>query len=221
MDDERVVAALRALSSVARLRILRQLGSPRQPSEIRVDGARERRGLRLDRILSRPAVSQHLAVLEKAGLVARGPDGYVIHQQSVFALLVELGALARIHPVVEVDVALTRTRAPETLPASIPPRPRLVLVGAQDERGVYPLQGRGPWRVGRSGEVDVRLWHDPHVSREHLVLTLAGDRLRVHVSPHAKNPVLVDLASVPGGGEADLAPGAVLVVGGSALVFQP
>lgn len=217
--EDRVLPRLRALASPVRLQILRALVVPMRAPDVRVRAAGGRAGLDADRFVGRTTVIEHLDVLEKAGLVRRVGEAYAVDQQSMVALLQDLGDLARLRALVEVDVEETLgARGPE--PHALPPPPR-VLVGNGPEAGrATALTGDGPWRVGRGADVEVPLAHDPHASRLHLVLERSAGGFLARVAPTAKNAVLVDFARVGPGESAELRCGSLLSVGATLLVLQ-
>ena len=223
VDAERLSELLKTLASPVRLRILEALREPTRPVHIRLRAGEERGGLSADRVLSRPAIVQHLQILEAAELVRRvGDEGYVIDQATIFSIVQELGGLARIRAVTSLDVGVTR-EAPPPRAAAPPEGPRLLVVGGPEEGRAFPLSGDGPWTVGRASECSVRIDYDAHVSRLHATIARRRDgALQVTPAPSAKNPLAVDFAPprdpvTP----STLAPGAVLVVGSSRLVYQP
>lgn len=214
-----LAARLQALASPVRLQILRALVVPTRAPDVRVAAARERAGFEPQRFLSRSTVIEHLELLVRAGLVRRIGEQYVVDQQAMVAFLQELGDLARLRALIEVDVEATRaTKA--AAPAPLPPGPRLVLVGGTETGRAFELAGAGPWRIGRSPGSAVPLTHDPHVSRTHVTLERDGEGYRAVVSEAAKNPALVDFAPVAPGASARLQAGSILSVGATLLVLQ-
>lgn len=217
---EELAPLLSALASPVRLRLLQELRSPQLPSELRIPAERDREGLRSDRILSRPAISQHLAALRELALVEKTEDDrYVVNHQRLFSALREVSRLATIRPDVEVDVEETiRTHRA----GSNPPLkgPRLILIGGPREGHVFPLDGTGPWKVGRGRQADVRLDYDPHVSREHACVHEQEDgSFTVEPDPDATNPPLLDFRPIQDE-QAPFLPGSVLAVGSSRLVLK-
>lgn len=216
---EHLIRRLRALSSPVRLQILRALVTPTRAADVRVRAAGERAGLGADRFVARTTVIEHLQVLEEAGLVRRVGDAFAVDQQAMVATLQELGMLANLRALVEVDVETTLA-APQPPKEPLPPMPRLLFGnGPQSGRGVA-LHGAGPWRVGRTPDCDVPLTHDPHVSRHQMTLERVEGGFRCHVAASVRNPVLVDFERVPPGGSCGLRAGSVLLVGATLLVLQ-
>lgn len=220
-DDQtaRLLLRLRALGSPVRLQLLKALVTPSRPTDLRVKAAAERAGLGAERILGRSTVIEHLDTLQDAGLVRRLGETYVTDQQAVVALLQDLGDLARLRALVEVDVEVTRT-APAPLAQPLPVLPRLLVANGPAAGRAVAIEGAGPWRMGRGSECEIALAHDPHVSRVHATLARDAEGFVLRVEPTAKNPVFVDFASIPAGSAARVRPGALISIGATLLVLQ-
>lgn len=217
--EERLLLRLRALASPVRLQILRALVTPSRATNLRVRAAGERAGLGAERFLGRTTLLEHLDIMTDAGLVRRIGDDYATDQQAVVALLQDLGELARLRALVEVDVEETRpSSAPAVQPLPVFPRV-LVLNGPEAGRAVA-LRGHGPWRLGRGSECEVALAHDPHVSRVHAELARRGEAYTLRVSESAKNPIFVDFARLAPGAAQDVRAGSVLSVGATLVALQ-
>ena len=221
-DVAALSALLKTVASPTRMRLLWALRVPKRAAELRIPAEDDRGGFHHDRLLSRTTLIEHLDVLERAGLIERLPDGgsYVTNQQNVFALVENLGRLASIKPVVQVDVDVTRPTQ-SGKPPSLPEGPRLLVVGGPGEGQTLALQGDGPWTLGRGPESDLRLDYDPHVSRLQLLLRRERAGFTVEAVREATNPARLNLAPLSPGQPAPLPPGAVLAAGASRLVFQP
>lgn len=221
VDDasDGLLLRLRALASPARLQILRALIVPTRSQEIRVHAAAERAGLGAERVLGRSTVIEHLDILEAAGLVRRIGDSYAVDQQGMVAFLQDLGALARLRAIVEVDVEATREAKEPTVEPAIAP-PRALVANGPDAGRAFTLAGPGPWRIGRGAECEIVLAHDPHVSRVHATLRRAADGFTIDVARAAKNPLFVDFRAWPPGATAPAHAGAVVLVGASLLALQ-
>lgn len=225
-EDEREVAKLAAVlkvvASPTRLRVLQALRVPKKAADLRIPAEEDRGGLHPERLLSRTTLIEHLDVLQEAGLVERlpGDAGFVVNQQNVFAMVEALGRLARIRPVVEVDVEVTRPQAKAPAPEQ-PTGPRLVLAHGPREGHAFPLGGDGPWMVGRHANADVRLDYDPHVSRQQVVLRKERGGFVVEALRESTNPSRLNFHELAPGHAVPLPAGAVLSVGASRLVFQP
>lgn len=222
VDVGRLERSLKALANPARLQLLKVLRTPRLPSEIRVQAPDKWGGLREDRMLSRSTVAEHVAQLEELGLLRRLDETgqVVVDRQAVFQLVSELGQLAKLRPLVEVDVAETVPVIRQDRPV-MPSGPKLVLVSGPDAGTAFPLEGDGPWRLGRGPEVDLRLSYDPHVSAVHVTVSKAEDGLYwVEALPGATNPARLDFSEFAPGTPRPLIPGCVLSVGSSRFVFK-
>lgn len=216
---ERLLLRLRALASPVRLQILKALVTPARAADLRIRAAGERAGLGAERFLGRTTLIEHLDVLADAGLVRRIGETYATDQQAMVALLQDVGELARLRALVEVDVEVTRAGpAPKLQP--LPRLPRVLVANGPEAGRAFGLEGGGPWRVGRGTECEVPLGHDPHVSRVHVSLQRDDGGFRAHVLPTAKNPVFVDFAQLAAGETRSVRAGALLSVGATLLVLQ-
>lgn len=220
-DDhsDKLLVHLRALASPVRLRLLKSLVSPTRAPDVRVPAGRARAGFEPQRFLGRSTVIEHLEVLVQAGLVRRVGEEYVVDQQGMVALLQDLGALAKLRALIEVDVESTRPAKPP-LDAELPPTPRLTIVSGPEAGRAFGLVGDGPWELGRAPGCDIPLPHDPHVSRLHVLVARAADGFTVRVADVAKNAAWVDFARMEPGALAAVRPGAVVTVGATTLVLQ-
>jgi len=215
----RLMLRLRALASPVRLQLLKALVTPSRAADLRIRAAGERAGLDAERFLGRTTLIEHLDVLAEAGLVRKIGETYATDQQAVVALLQDLGDLARLRALVEVDVEVTRP-APAPLLQALPRLPRVLVANGPAGGRAFGLEGKGPWRVGRGAECEVPLVHDPHVSRVHVSIERDGGGFLARVAPSAKNPVLVDFTQVVPGGSVRMPAGALLSVGATLLVLQ-
>ncbi|HWH08054.1 MAG TPA: FHA domain-containing protein [Candidatus Thermoplasmatota archaeon] len=219
LEAARLLARLRALASPVRLQLLQSLVSPARPHDLRVRAAGGRAGMEAERFLGRSTVIEHLDLLTEAGLVRRVDDAYAVDQQGMVAFLQDLGALARLRAVVEVDVESTLAApSPSNQPVAAPPR--LVVANGPEAGRAFALHGPGPWRVGRLSACEVPLVHDPHVSRLQATLHREGGAFVVEVAPSAKNVARVDFADAAPGARVPLRSGSVLGLGATALVLQ-
>jgi DNA-binding transcriptional ArsR family regulator len=226
IDVERLSTYLKALAHPNRLELLWLLRIPTAASDVQLRPRRRDDVLSAERAISRQAVLQHLESLEEVGVVDRIPDEpgmpqrRVLNQARLFALIEDLRALTLIRPAVRVDVDTTLPQARDATPPW-PAGPKLVLVSGPWEGMVFPLQGPGPWSVGRSRSQDVSLAYDPYVSAEHARLVRGGEgRILLEQLPGARNPCQANFAPLSKGESRALRPGDVVGVGRSALVFQ-
>lgn len=117
--------------------------------------------------------------------------------------------------------ARMRGRFGDPGPSGRDPAGAAPLLHLTDPPRTFPLEGRGPWWVGRGRRAEVRLDGDPFVSRRHLRIARHGEAFTVEAAPGATNRATLDRAALPPGVAVLLAPGAELVAGKSRLVFQP
>lgn len=228
VDYEELALYLRTLGVPNRLELLRRLQVPHAVGDIRLAPARRSRDRDPDRPLSRNAIEQHLARLEELGLVhARSLDRdgratveYVTNAARLFVVIDEMRrvSLMRAQP----DA---RTAAPDedegaVAPPDVPKGPALVLVNGPLEGAVFPLEGKGPWTIGRERGLSVALPHDPFVSKENTVLRAEGARFLAEDAPGSRNGTRVNWAPLATGERRALVGGDVLGVGRSLLVWR-
>lgn len=221
-DVEELHTYLRALDSQVRLALLQRLQAPKKASEITVRTADKRGNLSSGRVLSRSTVTEHLGVLEDVSLVRRLPEdgSYVLDRQQLHRCLRGLRRLGELEPVVPTDVEDTIPTAPQD-PSSMPTGPKLILVNGPHLGRAFPLEGDGPWEIGRVPEVDIAVTYDPHVSRRHVAVSRGDDGLhRVEALEGATNPARLDFRELAPATPTKLLPGSVLTVGSSRLVFK-
>lgn len=221
-DTDRLTEYFKALANPTRLELLWVLQTPKTAGDVELEASDAWGDHRAGRTLDRSTVHRHLSILEEVGVVERLANGtYVVDQQSLFSVLEELGGLASLRPVVDVDVEETRA-AEEDDVGPLPEGPRLVIVGGPRHGRALALEGSGPWVLGRGPETDLRLGYDPHVSQRHLEIERARlGTLRVRALDEARNPPSVDNMALEPGSRVPLEPGSILSVGYSHLVFQP
>lgn len=163
-----LAAPLKALAHPRRLRLVRFLVDPHGLEDI----ANELK-------VARQSAQEHLDQLLEAGLVesrpGRGPHGPVTHYVAVLPRLydiydrlgVRLGVLAA-----ELDesVRMPMPTTPMAGPAKVSPaagQPRLTIVHGARIGQTLPLQGAGPWMVGRDPHAALCLDYDSYVSARH------------------------------------------------------
>lgn len=221
IDYERLSTYLKALAHPARLEILSRLRVPSGAADLAIRPRRKDADLSAERPMSRQAILEHIEVLEGVGVVGRLPEAegarFVTSAQHVFALLEELRRLTTIEPAARVDVDATMAGG-EAKAASWHQGPKLVLASGPWEGRVFPLEGAGPWSMGRSRTRDVALTYDPFASAENATLTRDGARFTVAPEPGARSPVRVNFRAITG--TQALQPGDLVGVGRSVLVFQ-
>ena len=220
---------LRVLSEPNRLALLRKLQFPHALADIDLQPSRPGTALSATRALSRQAVHEHLGKLRDLGLVqarsaerdGRGVTEYVVNHARLFVLLEELRRLSLIRAAREEASQATVAGRPET-PADAPmPKGRaLVLASGPFEGSSYPLEGAGPWLIGRDDDLAVALTYDPFVSKHNTRLALQGGTLLAHDLPGNRNGTRVNWRPLPPGGSAPLAAGDMLGVGRSLLVVR-
>lgn len=234
IDYERLGAYLRVLGVPTRVLLLHKLQVPRAAGEIQLPAFRRARDHRDDRPISRGGVEKHLAALEEAGLVrsrATTREGkpareYVVNPARLFVIVDELRRLSLLRPP---PTAVSEWTAPAdgTVPrpgaeggAALPDGPALVLASGPSEGTPLPLEGEGPWTVGRGASCEIVIPHDPFVSQANCVLRAEGRRFFLRDLPTATNGTTLNWRLLPRGAEAPLVPGDTVGVGRSLLVFR-
>ncbi len=226
VDVAKLSSYLRVLSTPNRLELLRQLKLPRTSREVEVHPFRKDAGWNQDRILSRQTVEEHLGKLQDAGLVhsrsstrdGRPATEYEMNHARLFTLVDELHKLCLV-PAARAATDQTVHGAEATTYAA-PRGPALVLVNGPREGQAFPLDGSGPWTVGRLPGSGVALPHDPFVSRDHARLERFGDGYAVEALATSRNGTQLNWQAVAQGNKTPLRAGDVLGVGRSLLVLQ-
>lgn len=221
IDFERLSTYLKALAHPARLEILSRLRIPSAPADIVVKPRRRDEGLSQERPMSRQSIMEHIEQLEAVGVVDRVPGSasdFVTSAQHVFAIVEDMRKLSAIEPAMRVDVDSTFMGAAGAA-AVWPSGPKLVLVSGPWEGRAFPLEGAGPWTLGRASTQTVALTYDPYASGEsaRLVRDAAG-ATRVEPVAGARNPPQVNFA--PLAAPRALKPGDIVTIGHSLLVYQ-
>lgn len=232
MDYDRLGEYLRALAVPNRLQLLRQLQVPRAVSEISLAPARKARELNEDRNLSRQAIEGHLDTLEGLGLVqgrassreGRGVTEYVVSHARLFLVVEELRRLSLIRSAELSDTAPggagSRATGAMGTPPPMPEGAALVLAGGPLEGTAFPLEGTGPWTIGREKGLAVTLAYDPFVSKANTLVWREGRELRVRTIEGARNGTRVNWQPLSSGDTATVRSGDTLGVGRSLLLVR-
>lgn len=230
IDYERLAEYLRALSVANRLELLRKLQVPMAVSEIKLAPSREDRERAPDRPISRQAIEKHLDRLQELGLVnaraaTRGgipATEFTTNHARLFVVLDELRRLSLVRSGIETESRGTDpTTVREVSPPEIPPGPALVLASGPLEGTVFPLEGPGPWVIGRERGASVILPYDPFVSKENSRLTRErGGALLIEDVPGSRNGTLVNWRRLAEGERAPLVGGDAIGVGRSLLFLR-
>lgn len=224
VDFELLSTYLKALAHPRRLELLWHLRAPAAAAGIALRPARKD-DLSPDRAMSRQTVEAHLEKLHEVGVVKRVPDGtggadrWLTDVPHVFALVEEFRKLTTIPPATAAPLEETMTRTDLGM-VEWTKGPKLVLMSGPWEGRLFPLQGRGPWRVGRSRSSEVALTYDPFVSADHAALHLDRGSWRVALDQEKRNTLRVNFAPLTPGTARAVAHGDILEVGRSLLVFH-
>lgn len=224
-NHEVLAHIMKSLGNPVRVQILQQLATPRQLGEIEVSPHRREQGGAPKRRMSRAAVQAHLEQLIEVGAVrtmAGVRDGrtvtlYAVDPRQLFALTEELRDLGRIQATAhEADGTAP---APVDLPAQR--GPRLILLNGPWEGRVVPLQGPGPWTVGRGAGNTISLPYDPFLSSANSEVHRQADGSFAVVDlPHARNGTALNWTPLERGARTDLVAGDVLGAGRTVLLFR-
>lgn len=183
-----------------------------------------------DRPISRQAVGSHLKALQQLGLVevhaslrdGRAVATYRINQARLFVLVEEFRKLSLVGAASEPSVEVTEERAGpgDAAKPALPMGPALVLASGPREGSTYPLQGSGPWVIGREKSAHIALPYDPFASKENTRVHREGARFYAQDMPSSRNGTRVNWRLLQKGEVAALLPGDTLGVGRSLLVFR-
>lgn len=228
IDYEELALYLRTLGVPNRLELLRRLQIPHATADIRLAPARKSRDRDPDRSLSRHAIEVHLAKMEELGLVqartttreGRDVVEYSSNSARLFVVVDELRRVSLLRGQPGAHTAAGDEDDATVAPPLLPPGPSLVLVNGPLEGAVFPLEGKGPWVVGRERGLDVALAHDPFVSKENTVLARDASGFLATDAPDSRNGTRINWRELPAGGSARLRSADVLGVGRSLLVFR-
>ena len=217
--DESLAFALKALGHPKRIRLLRFLTEARTLEEI----SNELK-------VARQSAQEHLDRLVKLGLVAvrhgRGDHGPVSRYQvtvpRLFDVYDRLGTrLGLLASELEEDVrgnqptvVLATRSSPKPLDS-----PRLIIVHGMRVGQTVPLQGEGPWLIGRDPAAVMGLDYDPYISHRHAEVRRTRDGFEL-ADALSSNGVAVDWRPVPRGGVVPLANGSLLRAGKTLLLFR-
>ncbi|MEK6974843.1 MAG: hypothetical protein AABY18_00710 [Candidatus Thermoplasmatota archaeon] len=217
---------MKALGNPVRVEILQQLSTPRQVGEIRVAPGRRENGDAPNRSMSRASVQAHLEYLIEVGAVraissvrdGRNVTMYVADQRQLFALTEELRQFGRMR--VDADAVADGT-APAPAPAGpTPAGPRLVLMNGPWEGRIVPLEGSGPWCIGRAPANALSMPYDPFLSSSNSEVRRSGPSFTVHDLPRARNGTSLNWTPLPRGSSKPLVPGDVVGAGRTLLLFR-
>lgn len=229
MDYGRLGLFLRLLGAPIRLELLRRLQVPLAVSEIRIPPARREQGRTPERPMSRQAIERHLKALEAAGLVraragrreGRPVVEFVVSHARVFVVAEELRRLSIVRPALEgtphTEGRSTHSRIGWRV---VPPTGPALYAGSGPLEGTFfPLEGPGPWTIGRGADADISLSFDPFVSRANARLT-RDPSFGITSIPGARNGTRVNWRHLADAERVALTAGDAIGVGRTLLVFR-
>lgn len=214
---------MKALGNPVRIELLRQLTTPRQLGEIKVNPHRKEGGGAPKRLMSRASVQAHLEQLLDVGAIrmvngvrdGRSVTLYRIDERQLFGLTEELRDLGRLHG--SADVLDGTAPAPQETASK---GPRLALLNGPLEGRSFSLAGTGPWTIGRDTSTFLRLPYDPYLSKQNTEIRKKGNHFLAVDLPSARNGTSVNWSPLPRGEMAKLHSGDVLGVGRTLALFR-
>ncbi|MDX1612353.1 MAG: FHA domain-containing protein [Candidatus Thermoplasmatota archaeon] len=217
--------AFKALANINRLRLIVELQNPKGYGDIDLAPSRGDSAGSGDRSISRQAVRGHIQELMDLGVVVEaesdGPSSqFIVDHARLFALFEQARRLTAVQP--SVDLEGTTLSLDGQRPRPTTEGPHLTLVRGVEEGRGFPLRGKDEeeWTIGRSPQSDISLDYDAYVSGKHArVLCQGGDYYLMDL-PSNKNGTFLNWQPLSQGGVAPLAPGDIIGVGMSLLVFR-
>lgn len=219
-DADGLAAALKSFGHPKRLRLLRLLLTPRSAESVANDLG-----------IARQSAQDHLDQLTALGIVGRslgeGERGpvtlYVTQVQRVFEiydLLGErVGVLANeLDEEVQPSYRTREDRLPRGL-SSMPDQPRFTIVHGMRIGQTTPVEGGGPWLLGRDPQATLCVDYDPFASTRHAELRRAGGGFEL-ADTFSSNGTFVDWRRLPRGGTAKLDNGSLVRIGKTLALFR-
>ncbi len=218
--DEGLAEALKTLGHPKRLVLLRYLTEPRSLEEIsrHLKVARQSAQEHLDRLLSVDLCER------RQGRGEHGPlTKYVLLVPRLFDIYERFGTKAGM-VAEEMEPNIRGTLPTTRLPLNDKPTrrlesPRLVIVHGMRAGHTVPLQGNGPWLLGRDPHAALCLDYDPYVSHRHAEVRKVGTGFEV-ADALSSNGIFVDWAAVPRGGAVRIENGSLVRAGKTLILFR-
>lgn len=219
-EDDTLAASLKGLAHPKRLRLLRFLQEPHHLEEIASELG-----------VARQSAQEHVQQLLAAGAIeavpGKGQRGivtdYVVATPRLFDILDQLGGrVGLLRAELEEHLAPRHRTAPLIAPggdARPADGPRLTIVHGLRVGQTTPLEGVGPWPIGRDPQAWLALEYDSYVSSRHAEVRRAHGGFEV-VDAMSSNGTFVDWRRLPRGGTAPLAHGTLVRVGKTMLLFR-
>lgn len=226
IDYEALAEILAALAYPVRLELMDVLRFPQAIGDVRIAPRRTGPGENPERAVARPTLLAHLEKLIETDLVRlegagiRGGQRYHANPQRLFAIVEELRRLSLRYAgkgaAGDETEALQQLRSPDDVAG-----PRLVLVHGVYEGQAYPLDGDGPWSLGRRKGHAVWLDYDPYVSLDNAEVRHSAAGFVIEDLPGSRNGTRVNWRPLRSKEPRVLKAGDVVNVGRSLLVFVP
>lgn len=220
-SEDALAAALKALAHPRRLRLLRFVTEPRSLEEIAADlkVARQSAQEHLDQLLALELVEARRGRGDRGGPVTQ----YVLVVTRLFEIYDRLGIrLGILASELDEDVRVSMPTSPLAQRGAAPGAlgsPRLTIVHGMRVGVTIPLQGPGPWLIGRDPSATLCLDYDPFVSHRHAEVRRARTGFEL-ADALSSNGIYVDWARVPRGASVEIENGTLLRAGKSLILFR-
>ena len=219
-EADGLAAALKSFGHPKRLKLLRLLLTPRSADSVADDLG-----------IARQSAQDHLDQLTALGIVGRsrgeGERGPVTLYQTQLQRVFEIydlfgdrvGILAN---ELEEEVQPSyRTREDRPLrgPTSVTDQPRFTIVHGMRIGQTTPLEGGGPWTLGRDAQATLCLDYDPFASTRHAEVRRTGTSFEL-ADTFSSNGTFVDWRRLPRGGTAKIDNGSLIRIGKTLALFR-
>ncbi|MGQ0534925.1 MAG: FHA domain-containing protein [Methanobacteriota archaeon] len=151
---------------------------------------------------------------------------YLVNPGRLFVVVDELRRLSRLRPPPSATRSWAGTgeetadRAGLESTPDLPGSPALVLASGPSEGTPLPLEGPGPWAVGRAEACDVVVPHDPYVSAENCRLRRDPEGWSVRDHAESTNGTTLNWRLLPKGGEVPIRSGDTIGLGRTIMIFR-
>jgi DNA-binding transcriptional ArsR family regulator len=217
--QEPLAQALKALAHPKRLRLLRFLVEPHSLEQIagELGVARQSAQEHVDQLLATGAIEA------RRGRGDHGPvTEYVVVLPRLFDLHEQLGQRFGVLSA-EFGEELLATFRTQQLdqpgPRATSAAPRLIVVYGMRVGRTIPLEGQGPWLIGRDPHAALCIDYDPYVSSRHCEVRRGAKGFELQ-DALSSNGTQLDWSTLPRGGAMPLQNGQLIRVGKSLVLFR-